>query len=644
MSDTIESQKSDYKDLYQDFYSAWSGFLREGNLDLEMHLGAHFTEKQYKQAELTGRTLIPFNKTARQVELISGYEIRNRHILKIGPVGKNDDEACRQHTALVMQQMCATGYDTLSDAFKWGSLVSGSNLFEMYLDREGTVRFTRRPHNTFLLDPSFTLATLENCRNILTGQWLHEEEVKLLLPADADKIDKIKPTKSQGRWTDYSRFNRKDYIRLYEEWWSLETKFEDFVISRVTGDEIPFKQFAKHPQIGGASNASDIIINMKMPNGMPLWSKYKKPTKKVKLVVFVDGEPVWDGDNPTGLDEYNFVWLGGEWAPECDRDELKLRSLTRKLRMPQCARDRRLNQAIDIIESQIMSGTVEKEGAIQNREELYKSGQGKHIVVDKDFAGNILEAVQPFQGRDVPPGVFNLIEILDREETETTGLNEEIFGSDDKDVPGVLARFRTGQALTGQQGLFQGFRRAKWQVGIKLVKLNQKFMNPQRIMRALSEWPAQDFYVPDFTKFDCTPVEGLLTDTQRQLWYLELKQLNQEFPGIIPPSYIFENAPIQNPRELVERIKQQEQQQMQMTLLQLQTKQAVDQLMQSEAQWNIAKTQSEVVGAGLEQAKTMTEIQKLRAAPQLEVIDRYLKLMELMQNSQNAQRQLPERR
>jgi hypothetical protein len=641
MNETINEKKSTYIDTYNNFQSGWSGYFNEAKLDLEMQLGAHFDEKQYTQARKTGRTLIPFNKTARQVDLIHGYAIRNRHILKIGPVGREDDSACRQHTAIVMKQMGGYGYDVLEEAFKWGSLVTGSNLFELYLDREGTVQYGRRPYNSFLLDPSLTKPDLSDCGEILTGCYLSDENVKLLLPADSEKLDEKLSGKRPERWTETTKTLNSDKKRLYEERWRQKTDFIDYVISRLTGQEIPFDKFAKNPQIGGRENANNVIKLLNLPNGLPVFSKYKKPVRKVTLDIFVDGELFWEGDNPTGLDEYNFVWVSGEWVPECERDELKLRSLTRRLRMPQNARDKRLNQAIDIIESQIMSGTVSKEGAILNQNALYKGGQGKHIIVRKDFAGGLMDAVQKIQGSDIPAGVFNLIEILDREETETTGLNQEIFGSDDKDIPGILHRYRTGQALTAQQGLFQGFRRAKWQIGIKSVKMNQKNLTPDIVMRYINERPAQGFYLPDFTKYDCEPTEGLLTDSQRHLWYLELKELYQMFPQYIPASAVLEAAPVQYPEKLLDTIKKKEQMESMLMQAQLQTKQAMDSMLQAQATVDLARSRSEVVTQDYDRARTMTEMQKLRAEPQLDLIGKYLELLKIMQNTMGMNQQRP---
>ena len=634
MADKDNELRSEYSDLYRDDSSAWDAFLTEARLDLEMHLGAHFTAAQIKQAKETDRTLYPFNKTARQVDLIHGYEIRNRHILKIGGIEQRDDPAASQHTGVIMQQLSyADGYDILSECFKWGSLITGSNLFEMYFDREGIMRFARRPHNSFLLDPSFRNPDLSDCRHIITGQWLHGDEIKMILPTAELKGESKSGSPRASRWQDQPNYSKRAEYHLYEELWSQKADFESYVISRLDGREILFKTFKK--AVSNQSRAAEAVIDvMRMPNGMPIFSKYEKFVKKVKLRVFVDSELQYNGDNPLGIDEYNLIWLGGEYCPEMPREELKLRSLTRRLRSPQNARDKRLNQALDIIESGIQQGKRVRQGSLVNPEDAYKSGQGAVVFVKKDAPGTLADSIDQFGGVDVPPGLFNLIEVLDKEETETTGLNQEIFGSDDKDQPAILSRFRTGQALTAQGGLFQQFRRAKRQIGVKMVKMNQRWLTPQDVMRFTGKPPAPGFYDPDFVRFDCVPTEGLLTDSQRETFCLQLQQLALQFPGSIPLSFIISSLPTQYPEELLKMIQAKEQGESKMMQAQLDTKMRMDMMLLAQAQLDNARAKAEMAGIPLDQAKTMTEMQKIASEPQLAMIDRYLQLLTLMQASQ----------
>lgn len=643
MPEKLSDMRKDFLDDYRHKEAAWQNFSREADRDLEMYLGAQFTSKQQQWANFVGRTLHVFNKIRRQVWLIHGYEIRNRHVLKIHPVGKEDDPVSNQMTGAIMHTMeVAEGYDVLSQAFKWGPLISGSNLLEIWRDREGHLQFARRGHNSFLLDPSFTRPDLSDCDSITTARRLHKRHVKRLLPKGSDKIDKIQPLTQNLRWPSLSQTTipKDDDMRLYEEWYQRDTDYQPYVIDHVSGKQVPFDTFVQQVMRGDERRAKYVVANMTLPDGMPALSKFSKPIDKVTLKIFVDGEPIWSGPNPLGIDDYPFVWLGGEWVPECDRDDLKLQSFVRSIREPQYARNKRLNQAIDIIESQVQSGKRAKEGALVNPEDAYSAGQGKTVWIKKDFQGALPEAIDQFGGVDIPAGVFHLLEVLDKEETEAGGMNEEVFGSDDKDIPGVLARYRTGQALTAQQGIFSGYRRAKRHLGRKLVKLIQKWYGPQEIVRLLNQMPHPQFYDPQLSKYDCTPTEGLLTDSQRHLAYQELKMLHAMFPEEIPASVVIEAAPIQYKQELLQRVKQTEQMKQQLMQAQLETKQRVDDLMAAQSAEEIAQARENRAGAMLDRAKAISEIGKMDSDKRMELADKYLKLLELMSAEEQQKRQM----
>ena len=216
-TEKITELRTGFRDVYDMYYQGWQNAVTEMQRDVEMYLDAQFDRKEHAWASKEGRSLYVFNKMARQVDLLHGYEIRNRHILKIGPIGREDDLPCRQHTGLIMNTMAsAEGYDILSEGFRWGSLVSGSNLFEIWRDRHGNLQFARRGHNTFLLDPMLSRPDLSDCGGILTGDWIREDRIKMLLPSGAEGIPKTKPLQSSGRW-EYLRhkpLGLKDDVRL----------------------------------------------------------------------------------------------------------------------------------------------------------------------------------------------------------------------------------------------------------------------------------------------------------------------------------------------------------------------------------------------------------------------------------------------
>lgn len=644
--------KTNKNDAYDIAFEAWQDFLSEARYDLELSLGAKDAE-DVNYAEKMKRFFYGINRLKRQINLIHGYEIKNRHILKIGPIGGEDDKACQQHTGLVMQEMQGFGgYDTLSEAFRFGPLITASNLVEIYKDRFGDIQFGRLGYNEFLLDPHIKKTDLSDCNSILIGRWLPKDKIRLLIPKDADKIPEVSNMDFSTRWTYQSPpFGGKDNRFLYEEWWRKETEFTEMVISRATGQEIPFKDMVKVFLNGDTRQAQRLIAETKLKNGIPALEKYSKPKDKIKLTIFVNDEPVFNGLNPLGIDEYNLIWLHGEWCPELDRSELKLQSFARILRDPQKMLDRRMNQAMDIIESQIQSGRLMRDKYIKNPEDAYKSGQGV-VIHAKDDAPDALALEEIFKQitpAQIGAGIFQLMEILEQSETSIGGLNNEILGNDDAEIPAILASYRTGQALTGQQGLFNGFRQAKRQIGVKLVKAHQKNYPPDKVQRRINQIPVPTFYEPDFTKYDCTPTEGILTETQQNLFYLELKELRQMYPDaaqIIPISAIIEASPMQFKDKLVQIIKQSEQNQQKAQAMALQDKQRQDKLIEATTQTKLTQSQESIAqsaenrsNAELDRIRTMAEARKLGVEPQLSLIDKMIKLEDVRLQAKRLDRQ-----
>lgn len=641
---TDNELKSDYKDIYDICSDGWSDFLSNAEIDLSYYCAAQHTLEELEKADEQGRILHTIDKTARQVNLLHGYEIRNRHILKIGATGmpeEREDEACRQHTGVILSLMSRNGgYSCMSNAFKWGNLIQGSNLFEFWRDRDGILRFNRMGWNQFLLNPSLTQTDLSDCDDILTGRWISKDKAKMLVPTAKREIDQITPLKFADRWNYLGSpiLGNKAGNRMYEEWWRRRVEYIPTVISRFSGEELSFKDFAAKFYGGDADYANGKIAEMKLPSGKPALSKYGKPYDFIELTIFIDGEPVWTGKNPLKMRDYNFVWFHGDWCPECPRAELKLRSFIRGVREPQRAENRRINQIYDIIESQIQAGRVVRSKYLMNPEDSYKSGQGIVLHTNEDFPDGMTlsEVIHQFNGADVPQGLFQALEITERAITESGGLNQEIFGTDDKEISGISRIYRTGQALTGQGGIFQGFLDSKIQIGKKLVRLLQLNYEPSMITEIINEQPVQGFYEENLTKFDCTPVEGLLTDTQQQLFYEELKSLRANDPAfqeLIPPSLMIKYFPGQVRGELIKAIQQGEQQRQQQAQQAQQVQERMNRLVEAQTASDIAKSQEDIsdiqvnrTQMALNRVKTAVEIQNLQAEPVNEAMKRAIDL------------------
>lgn len=649
-----ETTKSEFKDVYDLNFTAWRPFLEQACLDNDFALKAQHSWEDMQRADRQKRILHTIDKIGRQINLLHGYEIRNRHILKIGPVGnyeENEDQACNQHTGVIMSLMARHGgYDILSDAFRWGILAQGSNLIESWRDRDGLIQYGRLGYNQFLLDHGLTKDDLSDCGDIMTGQWISTEKAKMLVPTAADEIEGIQPLTHSSRWSFQGSpaMQNQAKKRLFEQWWHRDTEEVSVVQHRFNGQKMTFKEFTQQNADGDKTLANQLIEEFKAPNGAPILVKFREIKDKVTLKIFVDDQLVWTGDNPMKIRDYNYTWVHGLWCPESPRTELKLQSFTRGLRDPQVMYNRKINQAMDIIESQAQGRKIVRSQFLMNPEDAYLTGQGVTLQVNDDAPPEmpLNQIFDQIQASEVPQSVFTMLQIIDKDSTEEGGLNQEIFGTDDKniEISGVLAKFRTGQALTGQGWMFQNLRASKRDFGKKQVQMVQLNYDPQRVRKIINEDPVPGFYSEDLTRFDCVPTEGLLTDSQQNMYYQELKELKKTFPeefaGVITADMLVRASPMQFKQATLKAIQQAGQQRSQLQQQQAASQKTTDELTQaltavqiSQAQENIADAQEKRSEIPLNRAKTISEINKNKFDPIVGLIREQVRL-EIAQEKQ----------
>jgi len=238
---------------------------------------------------------------------------------------------------------------------------------------------------------------------------------------------------------------------------------------------------------------------------------------------------------------------------------------------------------------------------------------------------------------------------------EIMGINDAAFGiTDNPQESGVLMMLRQGAALTNCQDLMDNLRFSQKMVSQKMIKLIQTW-TPSKVKRILNEEPTEEFYSKDFTKYDITITEGMLTDTQKQIYFrqlVDLKQLGAPITG----EMLARAAPIQGKStfndELAEVEKKQAaqaqaQNQMQQDLLDSQR-----QLAQSQAIFNISGSKERftrsVANLGLEDERASKAVldrsnaalERIKAIKELQGMDddRLLKYVGVIQAMEEQSR------
>ena len=131
----------------------------------------------------------------------------------------------------------------------------------------------------------------------------------------------------------------------------------------------------------------------------------RKPVRSVELGIIVEGELVYYGKDPYGLDDYPFVPFFCVFEPSYDLYTWKIQSLVRVIRDPQTELNKRRSKMVDLIDSQLSSGWKAKTNSVSNPTSLYKSGQGQVIFMKPEAQMTDAERLPP---PSIDPSWFQL--------------------------------------------------------------------------------------------------------------------------------------------------------------------------------------------------------------------------------------------
>ncbi len=626
--------EKDFEEAFSHDYDYWFPWISEAHTDLKHAFDNPWTEEDIAYFREQNREVLHFPIIRRILLLISGYERRNRLTLKITGSEKSDEAIASQLTGLIMPMMENNGgHMVVSDCFELGALCAGMGLIEPFFDRKGDIQFHREFYNQFLLDPNFRKRDLTDAQHLIVHRPdLDKEVIKSLIPGDKRHraIDQIIKSPETSLGLPFgSTFNRGDDDKGTLSWfWERVTKKVDVVAIRSTGQIFVWK---------GSKKELKGIMQSERGQDLDTWSDFKDT---VRLGMLLNGIEIWKGDDPNKIDDYPYVLCAGTFVPEYDNAAIKLQGIVRGLRDAGKELDKRISKILDIIDSQVTTGFIAEEGSLVNKDDIHASGQGKGIWVKDGKMGSV-EKIQP---GDIPAGLFQLNNDLQGLVNQIAGINESMFGTDETkaQVSGFLLKLRQGAGLVALQGLFDNLRFTKKQLGFKIAKMIQRNYSEQKIERIINKPLAEGFFKMDLARFDITPEEGVLTSTQKQMHYAELRQL-KEAGAPIPWKYILEQYGAQFPEELMQAIQEAEQQQAEAGKQALQEKQLLDEQRRAKIAADLGRagerqTQEEEnrTNSALNRAKTMREIQDMDRQNQLDLLDRVIQLENIRQPQKAA--------
>lgn len=528
--------------------AAWS----EMDIDHRFHAGDQTLWNDiYGNVPAFRRRQFNFNRIRRVVNMIDGYQRDHRKSTICVPVESSDQQTADQFSKLLFHAQ-STGdiLHTISDAYK-GALIGGMNLMSVWMDYRndpvnGDIKVDNVAYNGYLIDPYFKKMDLSDCNDIWTRKYLSRQQVVSLLPGRESEILDFKgwgnrDGKFQFMPESYS-YGMQDLL-IYDEFWYMDSRRQKMLVDTKSGESIEWK---------GSEDDLDEFLRMYrqivvIDNEIP----------SVKLAITVQGKVMYNGPNPLGIDEYPFVPVWGYYEPQIPYFPWRVQGVVRGLRDAQYLYNRRKVIELDILESQVNSGIIFKENALVNPKDAFLQGQGRSLALKADAQ---ITDVQQIPAPQIPPSMMQLSELLGREIQEISGVNEELLGSAVDEKAGILSMLRQGAGLTTLRGLFDNLDRSQKLLGNMCIRLMQQNWTPGKVARIIQEEPSQQFYNRAFGKYDAVVEDGLNTSTQKQMQMQQLLQM-RELGVPVPTNMLIENSTLQNKKELIDAISQQEEQQ-----------------------------------------------------------------------------------
>jgi hypothetical protein len=581
--------------FYSESISINQSFWQEADTDERFNAGDQTLWNEiYGNLPAHRRRQFQFNRIRRVINMVSGFQRRNRKSTIVTPVENADNETADQFTQIMLWANRQEGIlETISNSFH-GALVTGMNLLQVWVDYRsdpvsGNIRVDNCAYNSFLIDPFFRKPDLSDCNGLWKRTYLTKKEVLSLLPGSEEEIMGLSGYEHRDGKFEFLpenyNYSQKNLL-TYDEFYYRDFRSQKMLVDSETGetmewksqDEDALKEFKKlYPQIS--------TVTQEIPT--------------VRMAIVVAGKVMYDGPNPIGIDKYPFVPVLGYFHPQIPYYPWRIQGMVRGLRDAQYLYNRRRIIELDILESQVTSGFKYKENALVNPKDIFLSGQGRGIALKEDAQMSDVEQIQPPQ---IPASMIQLSELLAQEVNQISGVNEELLGSAVDEKAGILSMLRQGAGLTTLQILFDQLDYSQKLLGGLMIDVIQANFMPGKVARIIEKKPSPQFYSKAFGTYDAAVEDGLNTTTQRQMQFAQMLQL-REVGVPITDEDLLHASTMQNKNELVENMQKRQQEA-------AKVKQAQEQAALQEQQARIELAQARAIadrGLGIERISRVDE-------------------------------------
>lgn len=541
----------DFGESYERAYQLLNTFYAEAYKDVSYFLGNQWSLEELAYLNNQRRSSYTYNRQMALINLVSGRQIKNRRSIVIDPI-ENSSEETAQILSDSMQYVMkyGKGYEAISSAFK-GSLISGLSFLSPYIDYRsdpvsGDIKFHKDDWNAIIFDPFLTKRDLSDCSFVARRKFLSRTEIISLIPDKEDFIKSLPWGSRDDKFTymPYARQWGMQKLLNYTEYWRTKWVVKEVLVDMMTGETKEWDGDRARLRLFKQSFPSIEVI--------------KKPVRTVELGIIVEGELLYYGKDPFGLDDYPFVPFFAVFEPSYDLFTWKIQSLCRVNRDSQSELNKRRSKLIDVVDSQLNTGWIAKTNSVSNPKSLYKSGQGQVVFLKPEAQ---MTDVQRLEAPNVPPAYFQIEQELGDDFFMSLGLSRESIGmaeNENVESAAILSKMRAEAGWLPMAHIFEGLRESEELLGEKVLRLMQLNYTAEKIQNITKKQPTPEFFSKIFAKYNVVVEEGVLTDTQRQSQFIQMNALRQM--GVqFTDAEIVEASNLHDKKQYKERLAQQQQ-------------------------------------------------------------------------------------
>lgn len=537
---------------YVDYVTVNQSFQAEADLDTRFYAGDQTLWFEiYGNSPYWGQKRYYFNMIKPAIELVTGYQRQHKKSLSCSATAPFAENAAQQLSkGLIWGFNQAGGHEVVSKAFD-SACITGLGFIELDVSFEsdpvnGDIVLNNVPYNFYWIDPFYKNFDMSDAESIWRRQMLPKSQVKRMFNYQRDDdIDLLQQTFNRdGKFIfiPENYYMRDIGLYIVDEFFFRSRRKAKFVVDVVTG------------QTKEWTGKNDLNLD-ELLRAYPSLDVIETEVPTVTYNVVVNGNVMYSGPHPSGLDCYPMTPFYGYYLPELTNFSLRHQGLVRGMRDAQFLYNRVLINTADQIETQVNSGWKYKENAVVNPEDLKKGGNGINVKVAKNANMSDVEKIMPSPPN---PGLAALQTELKNLVYQTGLVNEELMGMAKDDVPGILAMVRQGAGLTGLQRLFDQLDTSQKILGEKILAAQQINWREGKWEQVIGEELDPMIRNRTFTKFNIVVDEVAFTDSQKRLQFQQLVQLGQL--GVTIPSKLYiDNSPLIDKKELYDAVAEQEQ-------------------------------------------------------------------------------------